>query len=77
MIFFDRGIAARVANHPRLTYLVIKAFVGVAMNPQARLVFQFLVKYPLQPPILDMDVAGQDNNVGADNGRREIAELNM
>jgi len=27
--------------------------------------------------ILDMDVAGQYNNVGADNRRHEIAELNM
>ena len=33
--------------------------------------------YPLKPPILDMDVASQHNNVGADNWRHEIAELNM
>jgi ubiquitin-protein ligase len=38
---------------------------------------KFLVKYPLKPPILDMDVAGQHNNVGGDNWRHEIAELNM
>jgi hypothetical protein len=38
---------------------------------------KFLVKYPLKPPILDMDVASQHNNVGADNWRHEIAELNM
>jgi hypothetical protein len=31
----------------------------------------------LKPQILDMDVAGQHNNVGADNWRHEIAELNM
>jgi ubiquitin-protein ligase len=38
---------------------------------------KFLVKYPLKPPVLDMDVAGQHNNVGAHNWRHEIAELNM
>jgi len=38
---------------------------------------KFLVKYPLKAPILDMDVAGQYNNVGADNWPHEIAELNM
>jgi hypothetical protein len=38
---------------------------------------KFLIKYPLKSPILDMDVAGQHNNVGADNRRHEIAELNM
>ena len=38
---------------------------------------KFLIKYPLKPPILDMEVAGQHNNVGADNWRHEIAELNM
>jgi hypothetical protein len=36
-----------------------------------------LVKYPLKSTILDMDVAGQYNHVGADNRRQEIAELNM
>jgi hypothetical protein len=38
---------------------------------------KFLIKYPLKPPILDMNVAGQYNNVGADNWRHEISELNM
>ena len=38
---------------------------------------KFLVKYPLKPSILDMDVAGQHNNVGVDNWRHKIAELNM
>jgi hypothetical protein len=38
---------------------------------------KFLVKYPLKAPILDMDIAGQHNNVGAHNRRCEIAELNM
>jgi len=38
---------------------------------------KFLVKYPLKPPVLDMDVAGQHNNVGVDNWWHEIAELNM
>jgi hypothetical protein len=27
--------------------------------------------------ILDVDIAGQHNNVGTDNWRHEIAELNM
>ena len=39
--------------------------------------FKFLVKYPLKPPVLDMDVAGQHNNVGTHNWRHEITELNM
>jgi hypothetical protein len=38
---------------------------------------KFLVKYPLKPPVLDMNVAGQHNNVGVDNRRHEIAELKM
>jgi hypothetical protein len=36
-----------------------------------------LIKYPLKPAILDMNVAGQHNNVGTDNWRHEIAELNV
>jgi hypothetical protein len=40
-------------------------------------VFHFLVKYPLKPPILDMDGADQHNNVDANHWRHEIAELNM
>jgi hypothetical protein len=39
--------------------------------------FKFLIKYPLKPAILDMDITGQHNNIGADNWRHEIAELNM
>jgi hypothetical protein len=38
---------------------------------------KFLIKYPLKPPILDMDIAGQHNNAGADHWRYETAELNM
>jgi hypothetical protein len=38
---------------------------------------KFLVEYPLKPPILDMDIARQHNNVGVDNWRHEGAELNM
>ena len=38
---------------------------------------KFLIKYPLKPPVLDMDVAGQYNNVGVGVWRHEIAELNM
>jgi hypothetical protein len=39
--------------------------------------FKFLIKYPLKPSMPDMDITGQHNNVGADNWRHEIAELNM
>jgi hypothetical protein len=38
---------------------------------------KFLVKYPLKPLVLDMNVAGQHNNVSADIRRHEIAKLNM
>jgi hypothetical protein len=48
----------------------------VAQNIQHRNL-KFLVKYPLKPLLLDMDVTGQHNKVGADNRRHEIAELNM
>ena len=34
-----RDVAARVADDPRLSYLVVEAVVGVAVEPEARLVF--------------------------------------